>query len=964
VSLTARDFLSRVLPWPPQGDANAYYNVHWTFTPRDQQGSTRYPFTGRAVHTLDEAVDAVKLALWEKGSGRDVYVCMSSQRLAEQKLTANGNSYYKPQRSQAAAVELRSLFIDVDVKDGAYATTADAIAALQTFQSKSGMPCPTLVVSTGSGGFHAHWVLSKPLKQAHWQVLANALAAATKHHGFITDAGVTVDAARILRIPGTFNHKNGKKPVTGRVLVDHDYDAQDLFTILQPFVQATPALKTVVPLTHGVNDDLGGGIDSRQARPVALDTVATQCGFIAEALATGGADYPNPLWNLTTLVATFTEGGREDAHRMARGHAAYTEHDTDDLFDRKAAERDAKNLGWPKCQTVALNGCTACATCPHLAAGKSPLNLGRAAAPAPLPTGGDLPSGYMRNPDGRVWVQKTNDDGSTTSVLLCSYPMTDGWLQDGEPMVLNFTSEVVVGSKRQIRVPSDITARKADLNALLNRQGLMVSEREITNIKEFMLSWIGRLQQMRSAVVSATPFGWAVEGGKIDGFAYGGRVWGPKGDRPASSLHPVMAHQYGQVGEMQAWKDAVQLITDQKRPALDVIIASSFAAPLVKFTGHAGLLISAYSKESGIGKSTALRVAQAVWGDPIRGAQGLVDTQNSVVKKLGELRNLPLYWDELKSEDQMQKFVTMAFQLSGGKEKSRLNANAEHREVTTWETLLLSASNDSLMDTLAAGTKTTTAGVLRVFEYAVPPGDGTGRIGAGQATQKIAALSHNYGHAGLEYARWLGANWTKVQSEVAALQDALHKRASQEERFWVASIVVLLLGARYANQLGLTQIDEAAMGRFLLEQLDAMRKRLAGQSVDLEKAVNVVQILSQYLAKEQVRGTVYTDKVHRGTGKPITGTITVERDDSRIDMCNVHIATQDRLLRFNLHSFLDFLQKNKLGSTQLIRLAMKEKLGAREVNVRLAAGTPKATASMRCIECDLNHPELTGEFDF
>ena len=67
-----------------------------------------------------------------------------------------------------------------------------------------------------------------------------------------------------------------------------------------------------------------------------------------------------------------------------------------------------------------------------------------------------------------------------------------------------------------------------------------------------------------------------------------------------------------------------------------------------------------------------------------------------MVHKLGEVRHLPVYWDEIKSEEQAQKFVNLAFQLSAGREKSRLTQTAGAKKYGTWETMLIACSNDSV----------------------------------------------------------------------------------------------------------------------------------------------------------------------------------------------------------------------------------------------------------------------------
>src|SRR5690606_28476387 len=125
--------------------------------------------------------------------------------------------------------------------------------------------------------------------------------------------------------------------------------------------------------------------------------------------------------------------------------------------------------------------------------------------------------------------------------------------------------------------------------------------------------------------------------------------------------------------------------------------------------------MSAFSKASGIGKSTSLKVAQAVWGDPVKAVQSLSDTQNAVMNKLGEIRSLPLYWDELKTEDDTKKFVNITFQTTQGKEKARMSRSVTQREPGSWQTLLVSASNDSLLDYVIGRTNMTTAGIYRVF---------------------------------------------------------------------------------------------------------------------------------------------------------------------------------------------------------------------------------------------------------
>lgn len=959
-----RQYLSRVLPWPPTGNPNAYKSIHYMFAPKDNPNGKKLPWMGSAVRTLDEMVELAERAM-RNPSARDIYVCMATQKMAMPKQAANGRSWMAAVREQSNALELKSLFIDIDAGTKGYPSTAAAVQALAAFCDTASLPPPQVCVLSGSGGLHVYWVLNRPLSVPEWQPLADALAAAARQIGLQADLGCTVDSVRVLRLPGTRNFKaDPPHPVelVTRAWIDEDYDVDEIRAILAPFAGAAPVtsggmgsvLPMRAPLVAGANE-LGAGVAAREARPVILADVAPQCGFIGEALATGGATFDQTLWNLTTLISTFAVDGRTQAHEMAKGHPTYTAADTDALYDRKLRERDQKNLGWPKCAAIQNAGCAACAACPHLAAGLSPLHLGRN-APPPL-AAADLPQGYLRDADGLVQHVLPADGGGSTFELLCSYPMIDGWLQV-EPRALHFTTKIGRHA-HNIQVPVEAPGRKETLQTCLARQGVSVQSIEAIRLMEFFVAWIKHLQTVKGAVIHASPFGWSVTNAKIDGFAYDGHVWSPGSSRPASHGDPVLQIQYAPTGALEPWTEAAKLITDQRRPALDAILAASFGSPLMRFTGHAGVVLSAYSAESGVGKSTSMQVAQAVWGDPQKAMQSLSDTQNAVMKKVGQLRNLPLFWDELKGETDTNKFVLIAFQMTQGKEKSRLAADASYREPGSWQTMLCVASNDSVLDFVARMTKTTTAGLLRVFEWTVTPGV-TGQIAEGVASRLIAGLRDNYGHAGLAFAKFLGENHERVAREVAVMQDRLGKQlgATTDERFWVAGVTCLLAGARYANQLGLTDIDIKGLGQFLAQTFTAQRAMRAAQPVDMLVNTNVAGILTQFLKAQRSRNTLLTNRVLQGRGKPATAHVQVLIDASRLDEINVQLGRDDKTLRIAGTAFREWLGKHGYSPSIVIR-AMENHFALRSMVGRLGGGTPFSCGTEQLFEVQLAGTELS-----
>src|SRR5690606_35789584 len=95
------------------------------------------------------------------------------------------------------------------------------------------------------------------------------------------------------------------------------------------------------------SSELSAGIEQYLAKPVNLVELTGICGFITEAFATGGAAFSQPLWNLAVLMSAFSVGGRADAHQMSNGHPDYDKDETDEMYDRKLAERTERDLGWP-----------------------------------------------------------------------------------------------------------------------------------------------------------------------------------------------------------------------------------------------------------------------------------------------------------------------------------------------------------------------------------------------------------------------------------------------------------------------------------------------------------------------------------------------------------------------------------------------------------------------------------------
>lgn len=940
----ARQFITRVLPPPEEG--HSYINIHWA-----QPGNDGRKFwDGRACATVDDAVKTLNWALKTDGS-KDIYVCMSTQSRMEEKTSKRGYTYRRALRSSNDVVELKSLFIDVDVKEGAYEDTRQGLFALKQFVTSLGIPAPSAVVASGSGGFHAHWALDKALPRDDWQVLADALAKATQDLGLKCDTQCTVDSARILRVPDTFNHKTGEPRPVRLLSMGGEVSYDEMRQALEPYVGSLPK-RTAEKIE--ANDELGAGLEAK-AFPIIIDEVAKHCGFVSRSLGTGGRDNNNPLWFMTASIASFVEDGRDALHKMSDKHKDYEAKATDELYDRVVAKQGAKDIGWPKCSKIAGYGCPECASCPLLKQNKSPLNFAQVTATQVDHT---LPDRFIRNPDGTIAVRAVNDDGTPLTIRLTHYPIMSGWLSPS-PWVLHFSTILTDRKSTLFELPAEVIGAKDGLAKYLCAKGFFVGEKESKYLKEFFMAWIQKLQQTKDAVIAALPFGWSINNGKIDGFAYGGRVWGPREDRPAASPGGALHYQYTPKGDAQVWHELAHVVYSQDRPALNAILATAFAGPLVQMTGHPGLLLNAYSTESGIGKTTAMKCAQAVWGHPVLAMAALNDTANSVLGKMGQVKALPFFWDELKSEEQVKNFCNIVFNLTGGREKSRMNTDTSLRDSGTWHTIMVSASNESLIDPMSLKYRSTTAGLMRMFEYAVPPPPERAKD-TSHVQRLIGKLEENFGHAGLAYAKFLGANHERVENQLKQIESDLNHELDiqQEERLWGATIAVLLAGATFANEIGLTRINVDDLKVFLTAALSGMRAEVKKTPTDMNDEMALSTILADFINSTR-QDTLETNRTWVARGKPPKGAIQVLNDTTKIRRLGVQVSKEDRIMRISSSYFSEWMAKH--GHSRKVFLDRMEKEYGFQIKAgKLGGGTELTAAIEHLIVIDMNHPKLAN----
>lgn len=181
---------------------------------------------------------------------------------------------------------------------------------------------------------------------------------------------------------------------------------------------------------------------------------------------------------------------------------------------------------------------------------------------------------------------------------------------------------------------------------------------------------------------------------------------------------------FSQLGTVQQWRDHVAgLATGNSR--LGLAVSMAFAAVLADLVGEQGGGIHIKGGSS-TGKSTALKMACSVWGDPEQYGREWRTTDNAL-EGLAALHNDGLLvLDELNQCDP-RVIGTAVYMLANGQGKARMHKTGTTKDAIKWRVLFLSAGEESLSALMQQAGKRTNAGQeIRLAEIPADAGQSMG----------------------------------------------------------------------------------------------------------------------------------------------------------------------------------------------------------------------------------------------
>ena len=800
---------------------------------------------------LEDTDQAIKTFLSER---RDVYFALA---------TFKDPNAPKP-RAQDNVVRIKSLWVDLDCGEEkakalkGYIDKESALLALETFLDKTKLPEPALVDS--GGGIHAYWVLDRELSREEWQPLADGLKELCAKEGLLIDPACTADAARILRVPNTYNFKE-ETPRQVRLLSPPDatYSVDILKSVL-PEIAPRPLAplgtkRTVSALTKALMGNQVCYFKNIMLRSAKGEGCQQLVHIYNNQHDRSQVDYN--LWRAALSIAEHCEDRDTAIHKLSNKHPDYDPTET----ENKASDTRGEGKGPYLCTTFAEHKQGGCDGCKHFGKIKSPIVLGREIAESKetevvvkeeSPAGvlneityeiPEYPDPYFRGLKGGVYRRAKDEDQVLVYphdlyVVQRIYDPNEGesaWIRLHLPKdgVKNFTVSMAA-----------LSGPETMRTELAKRGVISMAWKEI---QSYLIKSASELQVQKQAEVAHHQFGWTKRGSFVVGDME--LEGGKRKYVPPTVTTSDMVDWYHEKGNLEEWKRVFNAYSREGMELQAFAALTGFGAPLLQIaTAHKGILLNLIHKDSGSGKTTVLRMINSIWGhpeDPLRSAD---DTKASLVLRMGVLNNIPLTVDEM-TNTKPEEVSNFLYGITQGRGRDRMHANSNTLRIntTTWRTVGVATSNSSFHDKLYLLKDLPKGEIFRCVEFNI----GLSNIISTKEGVELfdETLMKNYGHAWYPYITAVQSQKTAVIDLVKKYTDAITDKLklSPSYRFYSALGAVNLAGGKIAQDLGLINYPLQRLFDFYCEQISEITETALSKGQDSQ--IFISMFILKYMAQ-------------------------------------------------------------------------------------------------------------------
>jgi hypothetical protein len=859
--------------------------------------------------------------------------------------------------------QLKSFFLDLDCgpsKD--YPSQSEALDALRMFCTATNLPKPFMLNS--GRGVHAYWFLDEPISYDDWLPVAEKLKALCVTHNLLADPAVTSDAARVLRIPGTHNHKDSPPSLVRQFGMSVPEPVSlEVFSNTLGMDMMPPPRKYIPAGANAVMDMLMGNKTS-----VFLDILnktrrGAGCAQLA-AIMKKQAEVSEPLWRAGLSIAKFCEDGDKAAHLMSKNHPQYTPIETVKKMDLIK--------GPYRCATFDEYAPDICTGCPHWGKIKSPISLGQKileateevvveAPSATLPnaplksyTIPTYPTPYFRGANGGVYSRKTLPDGTVDEVpvyhndLYVVRRIRDPEVGESILMRLHLPKDGV----REFTIPLTSVTSRDEFRKQMSMQGVAVPR--VDELMKYTLDWVNELQSKSEADEAHKQFGWTTE--EFDSFVLGNQhiLENDVDFNPPSSQTLGLFPYFEPKGTMEQWRKNMDFYDRDGFEIHQYVVGTAFGSVLMQDSGHNCAALHLHSKESGIGKTTAMIVGASLWGSPEALVLSKKDTLNFKLHRGEIYHSLPYYLDEI-TDMKPHEVSDLAYAITSGQQRGRLSgsANAERYRGDPWKFLCVTTGNASVIERVSAWKSMPKAEAQRIMEMKV---DRLFHKSEDKAAQDrfLDSVKRNYGHAGPQYIQYLLQNKSSIRTLSEEVKQHVDSKAglTSENRFWSAHVTYTMTGLILAKRMGLISYDTQKIFKFANWMLKCNLAAVTDMSLSAQ------DILNDYINEHwnNVLWIKSTDDLRRGQGGALDSLIVPEAMPR--GKLVARYETDIKKAYLLPKPLRDWCVDQQINYGSLLQ-DLTEQMNAKKIKMRLSKGTHMQLppAQVLAVDCALDVPE-------
>ena len=689
-----------------------------------------------------------------------------------------------------------------------------------------------------------------------------------------------------------------------------------------------------------------------------------------------------PVWRAALSIAAYCEDSEESIHKLSCKHPGYSFGET--------IKKVNLIKGPYRCMRFDEINEGVCPKCPHWAGVKanpkqSPISLGREVKeateadnvvevpaefadeevaedgtitlmPYQIPT---YPKPYFRGSSGGIYKRVNSEEGFIDQLLHHHAFYVVKRVRDpeyGESVVTRL--HLPHDGVREFTLPLASLASKDEFKRILATNGIVLLKPE--EMMGYVTSWVNELQMKTVAEEARRQFGWTKD---MESFVLGDREIFPDREvhNPISAATRDLYPHLTRKGTLDGWKATMDFYNRKGFEAYQFMVGIGFGSTLMELTPINGVQYHFHSKDSGLGKTTAMIAMMSIWGDGEKLLSKQRDTHNSKMNRAEVLKNLPLALDEL-TNGTPQECSDTSYEISSGQQRNRLSSrgNNERHRGFPWKLIVPSTGNAGLIERISLYKMMPRAEAMRIYEHRA-----TKIIFKTKAeTDEFSrALKENYGHAGPIFVQFVMKNIDKVTKMLEEVQRRIDVEAGlgAEHRYWSALMACTLTGLIIAAKLGLINYDTKNLYHWIISDLRKASERVleladdpiatVGEYVD-ENINNILRIKSSIdLRRDDIGNGGVSEQIIQPDGQGVRGNLIGRYE---YDIKKVYLAVKP---------FRSWCVKHQINYAATVDALVKSHGAIASKKVRLARGTHMNILPVACVIIPVDLDAAVGDAD-